>query len=171
MRILVESPHPPDECRDRLSSAFGGQLRFRWSTISRGEYSDRVVGRVDGDRIAATLIHGTSGRISWGRFGRQILGARIEPSGFGSTITGAIRYPYLDRTLYSVVLAAVCLAVTADPVSLTVAPLSFAVFWVYENRLAPQRLRQDADYLLSGLITLVDGRVFNVGDVPPSRHG
>src|ERR1700690_3243248 len=114
MRVNVESRLSPDECRDRLLGAFGGRLRFRWSTVSRGADYDRVLGRVDGDRVTATLIHATISRISLGKFGRQLLLARIERGSSGSKITGTIRYPYLDRVINSAILGVGCIVVTGD---------------------------------------------------------
>src|ERR1035437_7290439 len=64
--------------------------------------------------LTRTLFHGPSARISLGRFGRQLLSVRIQSSGSGSTIAEIIRYPYLDRCLYSVVLAIACTGVIRD---------------------------------------------------------
>ncbi len=158
MRVAVESPHPPDQCGRLLEASFGGRMRFRWLTVSRGTQFDRVVGRIDGGGVAATLIHGTTAPVSLGRFGRQLVSARIRPDGSGSTITGSIRYPYFDRALYSAILGFVGALLTLNPLFVAAAPVFFAAFWAYENLLAPERLRMDAKVLLSGLTAAVDGR-------------
>jgi hypothetical protein len=160
MRIEIESQLPPDECRRRVLTWFDGRLRFWWSTISRGSYSDRIVGRVDDQRIVATVIHGTSSAISLGRFGRQLLSVRIQSSGSGSTITGAVRYPFFDRALFSVVAGLMCWAFTRDALFVAAPPLFLVALFMYENVISPERLHGDADRLVRGLAEAVEGRPY-----------
>lgn len=159
LRIQMESPESPDECCRHLEGAFGGRLRFSWSSFSRASDSDRIVGRIDGNHAVATLISGTTAPISFGRFGRQVLSVRIRPNGAGSAIAGSIHYPILDRAIYSVVLGLVALLVTRDSSLLLVGPVLFGCIWAYENVISPDRARSDAEALLRTLATAVEGRV------------
>jgi hypothetical protein len=114
---------------------------------------------MDGHIVVASLIHGTKAPISLGRFGRQILRARIDPSASGSTISGTLTYPYADRILYSVVFGTAASLVTVDPLFVASIPLIFAAFWIYEHVISPRRLQEDADLLLAWLARSVDGSV------------
>jgi len=171
MRVRVESSHSPDECCERLRASFGGRLRFRWSAFSGTTHHDRVLGRVDGHRVVVTFARGIpSGRISLGTFGRQLMRVRIEPSGAGSKIIGAIRYPYLDRILWAVALVAAVAAAFHDVSTLFLIPLGFAIIWVGECILMPGPAHRDADYLLAGLVSVVDGRVDSPASSEPARR-
>jgi hypothetical protein len=171
MRVEVESPHSADECCERLRASFGGRLRFQWSTFSGSAGYDRVLGRVDGHRVVLTFARGIpSGRVSLGRFGRQLMRVRIEPSGAGSKIIGAIRYPYLDRILWAVAVVAAVAAAFHDVSTLFLIPLAFAVFWVGECILMPGPAHRDADYLLAGLVSVVYGKVDSPASSEPARR-
>jgi hypothetical protein len=113
---------------------------------------------MDDERIFATIIHGTSTSISLGRVGRQLLSARVQASGSGSTIIGAVRYPFFDRALFSVVVGLMCWALTRDALFVAATPLFLVVFFVYENVISPERLHRDADNLVWGLAEAVEGR-------------